>query len=342
MLSDYIETPTYISYHTPSPEAEDQTPFRSFSISLNRPWEHFVAQMVLNQNVDFTIKIGSNKPPDPLSRVAQLSASSPLQKLFKKFHNMPAGAVELKLPPVSSSVLEPSLLSMLEDKSMVHGLPEKVLYHLSVVLRHYPTAAPDSDFEIDLLTFRMTHALNLKEQCTEEESTLGVANSLDTEELFKSIRDFPSVYRSTEISRHVDLICGYFDRVKADQPSSRTQFPIVRAKLSVIRRDLWQLVRLLLRSAEANSYALEQDLRVLRKASKTLYQTYFLICSDNDDYAFLEYHFGKIETLSEYHLGKTETLSAGPLAAKSLPELHLRLKAKSASVFCVRGIQLTH
>ena len=202
----------------------------------------------------------------------------------------------------------------------------------------------------------MTHALNLKEQRTEAESTLGMADSLDTEELFKSIQDFPSVYRSTEISHHVDLICGHFDRVKAEgpnQPSSRTQFSIVRAKLSVIRRDLWQMVRLLLRSAEANSYALEQDLQILQKASKTLYQTYLLICSDNDDYAFLKYHFEKIETLSEchfgkieiiteYRLGKIETLSAGSLIAKSLLEPHLRSKAKSASVFCVRGIQLTH
>ena len=71
------------------------------------------------------------------------------------------------------------------------------------------------------------------------------------------------------------------------------------------------------------------------------------------DYAFLkyhfgeietisEYHFGKIETLTEYYLGKTETLFAGPFTATSLLELYFKSKAKSASVFCVRGIQLTH
>lgn len=290
-----LETPSCISYYTPSasrdptPEAVDRTPFMTFGISLDRPWEYFVAQMILNQNVDFTIEIERNKIPDPLSRAAQLSAGSSLEKLFKKFRQMPVGATKLELPPVPSSVVEPSLLSMLEDKSLFHGLPEKALYHLSLVIRRYPAPAPDSDFEMDLLTFRMTHALNLKDWSMDTESTFGMPKSPDVEEIFKSIRDLPSVYRSTEINRQVGLICGYFDRVSVQGPNQ----PASSTKLSVVRRDLWQMVRLLLRSCEAGIYALEPDFQILQKVSRALYQSYRLVCSD----PWLKHHFGEIENI---------------------------------------------
>ena len=287
----------------------------TFGISLDRPWEYFVAQMILNQNVDFTIEIEGNKTPDPLSRAAQLSAGSSLEKLFKKFHQMPVDATKLELPPVPFSVVEPSLLSMLEDSSLLHGLPEKALYHLSLIIQRYPAPAPDSDFQMDLLTFRMTQALNLKDWSMDTESTFGMPKSPDAEEIFKSIGDLPSVYRSTEINRQVGLICGYFDRVSvqgSNQPASFT-------KLSVVRQDLWQMVRLLLRSCEASIYALEQDFQTLQKVSRTLCQSYLLVCSDRD-YAWLKHHFGEIENIY-----------AGPLTKSIKPGSD----SSGGIVFCV-------
>lgn len=292
----------------------------TFGISLDRPWEYFVAQMILNQNVDFTIEIERNKTPDPLSRAAQLSAGS-LEKLFKKFHQMPVGATKSELPPVPSSVVEPSLLSMLEDKSLVHGLPEKALYHLSLVIRRYPAPAPDSDFQVDLLTFRMAHALNLKDWSMDTESTFGMPKSPDAEEIFKSIRDLPSVYRSTEINRQVDLICGYFDRVSVQGPNQ----PASSTKLFVVRRDLWQMVRLLLRSCEAGIYALEQDFQILQKVSRTLCQSYRLV--SGRDYPWLKHHFGEIENIHAGPLTKSIKLGSDP---------------SGGIVFCVRHLQFAH
>jgi len=305
----------------------------TFSISLDRPWEHFVAQMILNQNVDFTIEIERNKTPDPLSHAAQLSAGSSLEKLFKKFHQMPVGTTKLGFPPVPSSVVEPSLLSMLEDTSLVHGLPEKALYHLSLIIRRYPALAPDSDFEMELLTFRMTHALNLKDWSMDTESTFNIPKSPDAEEVFKSIQDLPSVYRSTKINHQVDLICGYFDRFKVQGPNQ----PAGSTKLSVVRRDLWQMVRLLLRSCEAGIYALEQDFQVLQKVSGTLCQSYLLVCSDRD-FAWLKHHFGEIKNI---YLGPLTKISS-----PKEPSQELCIKPRShpsgVTVFCVRHLQLAH
>ncbi|XTI84397.1 hypothetical protein V2W45_1269997, partial [Cenococcum geophilum] len=272
------ETPCCISHHTPSishestPEAVNLAPFRSYSISFERPWEHFVAQMILNHNVDFTIRIEQNKKPDPMSLAAQASSGSALHRVFKQFREMPTGASVLKLPPLPSSVVQPSLLSLLEDQSLIHGIPQGVLHQLSHVARHYPSSPPDSDFEIDLLTSRMKWALNLNEPHSDTKSDFDVLKSQNTgtEDMFEFIQDLPASYRSQKLSSKAEEIHHYFAAVKSKWV---TQTPS-SIKIAVIRRGSWQLVRLLLRLCESNGGATFIDIWTLLRLTRVIFQSY--------------------------------------------------------------------
>ena len=317
-------TPSYISYYTPpasrdlTPETVGTAPFMSFSVSLDRPWEYFVAQMILNQNVDFTIRIEHGKSSDPLPHAAQVSPDgSVLEKLFMNCPETPVGTTTLGLPLVPPLVIEPSLLSTLEDESLTHGIPRLALYHLALIVRNFPTLPPDSPFEMNLLTSRMKQALNLNGPQSETESAIDLPKLRNETEMLEAIRDLPSIYRATELKSQVDLICLNFKTVKAQirrLPSSET-------KLSVIRRDLWQMVRLLLRSCESNSYALDQDLQMLRKLSNTLCQNYHL--AFKTDHAWLDDQFKSVDHILE----------------SSKFENFEMTKSVSGMVFCVSVLQ---
>jgi len=261
-------------------------------ISLNRPWEHFVAQIILNQNVDFTIRIERNNPADPMSRTAHASSGSALERLFKKFNEMPVDVSTLKLPFIPPSITEPSLLSVLENTSLTHGIPQPALDYLSLVARRYPPSPPDSDFEIDLLTSQMSRVLSLNENPHSTKSGIGMPPFRNSRQMLDSIQDLPSVYRSAEIGRQTDLICGHFMRIRF-QASSQSSSP---AKFAMVQRALWQMVRLLLLSCQSNVYALDKDLHALRKLCNALYESYALF-SIGRERVWLRDHFKEIDNV---------------------------------------------
>lgn len=215
-----------------------------------------------------------------MSLAEQVSSSSALYRVFKQFREMPAGAPVLRLPPLPPSVVQPSLLSLLEDQSLIHGIPQEVLHQLSHVARHYPPSPPDSDFEIDFLTSRMKWALNLNEPHSDAGSDFDMlkSQSTDTEDMFKPIQDLPASYRSQKLSSKAEEIHHYFVEVRSKW---MTQTPSL-IKIAVIRRGSWQLVRLLLRLCESNRGATFIDIWTLLRLTRVIFQSYVLISTGTE------------------------------------------------------------
>ena len=292
-------------------------------ISLNRPWEHFVAQIILNQNVDFTIRIERDNPADPMLRTAHASSGSALERLFKRFNEMPVDVSTLKLPSIPPSVIEPSLLCVLENTNLVHGIPQPALDYLSPVARRYPPSPPDTDFEIDLLTSQMSRVLSLNEKPHSAGPGIDMPLFRNSRQMLDSIQDLPSVYRSAEIGRQTDLICGHFARIRF-QTSNQSSGP---AKFTVIQRALWQMVRLLLLSCQSNVYALDKDIDVFRKLCNALYESYALF-SIGQERVWLIDHFKKIDNV----LTRTN-FDAGKELKFKPTSLYI---SRHSSIYCVR------